>query len=152
MNKMIKIKVSGKGENPTKITLRSGKFSLVIDEPEEMGGTGDGPNPMQVLLFSLAGCFYVTANFVAKEMNLKLNNLKLELNGEINPCKFMGMNTTERAGFKNIKLNLIPEFEENYDDVTLKKWIESIENRCPVTDNIKNPSALEVDIKIIPNR
>jgi len=36
--RQVKVNVKGTSESPTKINLRSGKFKLVIDEPEAMGG------------------------------------------------------------------------------------------------------------------
>ncbi len=53
-NMQVKVHVTGESENPTKLNLRSGRFKMVIDEPENMGGTNEGPSPVQVLLMALA--------------------------------------------------------------------------------------------------
>lgn len=63
----VRVLITGESENPTKINLKSGKFKLIIDEPKMMGGTDEGPSPVQVLLMSLAGC-QVTDNIKADTM------------------------------------------------------------------------------------
>ena len=42
-------------------------FTAVIDEPEKLGGTNAGPNPIDIALASLAGCMNVTGHLVAKK-------------------------------------------------------------------------------------
>ena len=37
-----------------------GGHSLVVDEPEDRGGTDTGPRPTQLLAASLAGCTAIT--------------------------------------------------------------------------------------------
>ena len=69
-NREMKVSITGESQNPTKITLKSGKFSMIIDEPKEMGGTDEGPSPIQVLLMSLAGCLNVTGHEIAREKGL----------------------------------------------------------------------------------
>ena len=39
----LKVVVRGQSENPTRMNLSSGKFNLVIDEPQSFGGTDAGP-------------------------------------------------------------------------------------------------------------
>ncbi|EFN59543.1 hypothetical protein CHLNCDRAFT_138220 [Chlorella variabilis] len=45
-------------------------FRFVVDEPPRLGGKGIGPNPLSLLLGSLAGCTQFTASMIAKEMKL----------------------------------------------------------------------------------
>lgn len=65
----VKVRVRGESESPTKMLIKAGKFSITIDEPENMGGENAGPSPVQVLLMSLAGCLNVTGHQIAKEKN-----------------------------------------------------------------------------------
>ena len=139
-------RVYGISESPTKISLRSGKFQLTIDEPEHMGGTNQGPTPMQVMLFALAGCLNMTSHIVAKEKGMNLKGLKIEINGGMNPMKFMGIDDKNRAGFKSVKITLIPQFEKTYDDVMISQWIKETEARCPVTDNIKDKTKVLIEV------
>ena len=139
----VKVIVRGQSENPTKMNLTSGKFSLVIDEPINMGGTDDGPSPIQVLLMSLAGCLNVTGHEVAKQRGLKINGMKIKIEGVMNPCAFIGCSFDERAGFQQIKVTVDPDME-NVTNEEIAAWLEETENRCPVTDNIRTGTKLSV--------
>lgn len=142
----MKIRVDGLSESPTKISLKSGKFKMTIDEPEQMGGTGDGPTPMQVMFFALAGCLNMTSHLVAREKGIKLKGLKVEISGDMNPMKFMGIEKNIRAGFDAVNVKLIPDFDGFYDDQLLAEWIKETEERCPVTDNIKDKTNISIGI------
>jgi len=134
----MKVKIHGKSETATRINLSAGNFKMVIDEPEQMGGSNLGPTPVQVLLMALAGCLNVTAHEVAKQQNLGLKSLNIEIEGNLDACTFMGCNDENRAGFEDITVNLNAEFEKMPIQECIDKWLEETERRCPVTDNIKS--------------
>ena len=142
----IKVIVRGQSENPTRMNLNSGKFSMVIDEPQNMGGTDVGSSPIQVLLMSLAGCLNVTGHEVAKQKGLKLNGMKVTIEGVMNPCAFIGCSFEERAGFQQIKVMVDPDME-NAGTEEIAAWLEETENRCPVTDNVRAGTNLSVFVK-----
>lgn len=144
--KEVKVIVHGQSENPTRMNLVSGKFSMVIDEPRNMGGTDEGPTPIQVLLMSLAGCLNVTGHEVARQKGLKLNGMKVTIEGVMNPCAFIGCSFEERAGFQQIKVTVDPDME-NASPEEIAAWLEETENRCPVTDNVRAGTNLSVSVK-----
>ena len=137
--------VSGESESATKMNIRSGKFKMIIDEPENMGGTDDGPSPVQVLLMALAGCLNVTGHQVARERGLNLKKMKISIDGEMNPCTFMGCSFDERAGFQTITVVVKPVFEEERSREEIAGWLAETEARCPVTDNIKEGTKIVVE-------
>jgi len=141
----VKVHVSGESESATKMNLRAGKFKMVIDEPENMGGTNQGPSPVQMLLVALAGCLNVTGHHIAKEKGLKLEKIKITIDGDMNPCTFIGCSFDERAGFQSIVIKIKPTFTNSISDKVIKEWIKETEERCPVTDNIKEGTKIIVD-------
>ena len=144
-NREMKVLVTGESENPTKINLQSGKFKMIIDEPKMMGGTDEGPSPIQVLLMSLAGCLNVTGHEIARQKGLKLNGMKIKIEGVMNPCTFIGCSFEERAGFQNILVNVDADMP-GVSDEEKASWLEETEQRCPVTDNIKAGTTVNVSI------
>jgi len=144
--RQVNVSVHAKSETPTRLKIQSGKFKMIIDEPEYMGGTDMGPSPIQVLLMSLAGCLNVTGHEIARQKGLKLNGMKIDINGSMNPCNFMGCSFDERAGFHSIKVSIKPDFE-NVTDKEIAVWLEETESRCPVTDNIKEGTQIKVIVK-----
>ncbi len=141
----VKVLVTGESENPTKINLQSGKFNMIIDEPKMMGGTDEGPSPIQVLLMSLAGCLNVTGHEIARQKGLKLNGMKIKIEGVMNPCTFIGCSFEERAGFQNIVVNVDADMP-GVSDEEKAAWLEETERRCPVTDNIKADTTINVSL------
>ncbi len=144
--KQVNVSVHAKSETPARLKIQSGKFKMIIDEPEHMGGTDLGPSPIQVLLMSLAGCLNVTGHEIARQKGLKLKGMKIDINGSMNPCNFMGCSFDERAGFQTIRVSIKPDFE-NVTEEEISAWLKETESRCPVTDNIKEGTQIDVMVK-----
>ena len=142
----MKIRIHGKSESATKLNISAGKFKMVIDEPEQMGGSNEGPSPVQVLLMALAGCLNVTAHEVAKQKNLGLKSLSIDINGNLDACTFMGCNDKNRAGFQNIEVKMNAKFDETLTQETIDLWLSETERRCPVTDNIKSSTNIALHL------
>jgi len=139
----MKVLITGESENPTRMNIKAGKFNLIIDEPKGMGGTDEGPSPIQVLLMSLAGCLNVTGHEIARQKGLKLNNIKVKIEGVMNPCTFLGCSFEERAGFQNIVVTVNADMPGASDEEK-EAWLKETETRCPVTDNIKADTTITV--------
>lgn len=139
----VNVVVRGTSQSPTRMMVQAGKFKLIIDEPEQMGGTNQGPSPVQMLLMALAGCLNVTGHEVARQRGLKLNSMKIKIEGVMNPCTFIGCSFEERAGFQHVKVTVTPDMEDATQDV-IDAWLEETESRCPVTDNIRADTAITV--------
>lgn len=140
----ITFSVKAHSESPTKTIAKARGFEVIIDEPEELNGTNDGPNPIEYTLIALSGCLNVMCHLVAKEMNFTLKGVKLNLSGVIDPAKHLGLGTTERAGYKQIEVEVIPDSDA--DEATLAQWLKTIEERCPVSDNLTNPTPVHITV------
>jgi len=140
----MKVNVSAKKENPTKTVVKARNFEMIIDEPANLGGTDHGANPVEYVLAALSGCLNVVGHVVAKEMGFEIKSLEIELDGELNPARFMGKSDEERAGYQAINVKMKPETDA--DEATLKTWIEKVENRCPVSDNLANATPVNITL------
>lgn len=143
----MKVKIHGKSESATRINLQAGNFKMIIDEPEQMGGSNLGPSPVQVLLMALAGCLNVTAHEIAKQRNLGLKSLNITIEGNLDACTFMGCNDVNRAGFENINVKMNAKFEKMQMQETIDDWLVETERRCPVTDNIRSMTNIILHMK-----
>jgi uncharacterized OsmC-like protein len=141
----LKFSVSGESSSKTKFIGNTRQFTLTVDEPEALGGTDDFPNPVEYILAGFAGCVNVVGHVVAKELGFTINNLKIEVNGELNPNRFLGSSNEERAGFKSIKLHLIPDTDADIE--TLTRWLQIVEDRCPVKDNLQNSTPISIAVE-----
>jgi len=142
-NRQVNVIVHAESETPSRTKVRSGKFEMIIDEPTNMGGSDMGPSPIQVLLMSLAGCLNVTGHEIARQKGMKLNGMKIKIEGSMNPCNFMGCSFEERAGFQTINVTIHADFE-NETPEAIEAWLKETETRCPVTDNIKDSTKINV--------
>lgn len=141
----LQFSINGKGINATKFTGLSRQFEFTIDEPAALGGADEGANPVEFILAGYAGCLNVVVNLIAKELNIPVSNLKINIVGNLNPAKFLGLDNTERAGFKNIQVSI--ELDSPADETQINLLLKTVEERCPVNDNLSNPTAIEVKIK-----
>jgi uncharacterized OsmC-like protein len=140
----LKFDVEGQSESQTRISVKARQFSLTIDEPPILGGDDLGANPVEYLLASYAGCVNVLAYLIANELSIKLNKLTIKIDGNINTDRLFGRSFAERAGFKQINLYLKPD--TNASPELLKKWASEIKNRCPINDNLLNPTPITFQI------
>ena len=136
--------IKGVSENPTKFVAEARNFKIVVDEPPTLGGTDHGANPVEYLLASYAGCLNVMGHLIADELGFKLDKLEIEINGNLNPDRLFGKSFTERAGFKKIQVTLKPHAEITPE--LLKNWIEAVENRCPINDNLGSITPIEIEV------
>jgi uncharacterized OsmC-like protein len=141
----LKFRVNAHSENPTRTFVKSRGFEMVVDEPQELGGTNQGANPVEYLLSAYAGCINVMAHVCAQELGFELKGVKIDLVGNLNPDRLFGKSFDERAGYKEIKLTLKPDCEA--DKETLDKWLAAVIDRCPVGDNLKNTTRIVTEIK-----
>lgn len=140
-------KITSESENPTKTIVKARNFQMSIDEPESLGGTDEGANPVEFLLAALAGCLNVVGHLVAKEMNFEIKKMKIDIDGDLNPAKFLGNPSEDRTGY--VQINVSMSLETDADEEILKKWLETVEKRCPVSDNLSNPTPIKFNISKI---
>lgn len=144
MNEDMTYEVNATSVSQSRADVSIRDFTVIIDEPEELGGSNAGPNPVELELATLAGCINVTGNFVAGEMGISLKKFEIKVSGSMNPAKFMGRSSEERAGFKEISVVLDIESDASAED--LEQWRASVEDRCPVSDNLSSGTNVEVRI------
>ena len=145
MSNLLTFSVTGENENATKLVANARNFRLVIDEPLELGGTDHDANPVEYLLAGYAGCVNVVAHLVAKELGLPIKKLKLEVSGDLNPAKFLGSSNKERAGFQQIHVKLT--VDTTASTALLQEWLNQIERRCPINDNLSNPTPTSLSVE-----
>ncbi len=140
MSKNLKFSINSTSKSPAKTSIKVRGFSLTVDEPAELGGTDVAPNPVEYILAGYAGCINVVAHIVAKELDITLNDLKVDIEGYLNPDRLFGVSTKERAGYTSIQVNL--KTSTQFDKVTKEQWLTQIEDRCPVNDNLTNKTPI----------
>ena len=141
---VLNFKVSGTSESPTRLNTRARNFNLTIDEPEALGGKDEGANPVEYILAGYAGCLNVVIHLVAREKGITIHQLKLDVNGDVNPERLLGISQLERAGFKGIHVAI--EIDSNATESQLEELIREAKGRCPVNDPLSNPTPVSYSV------
>lgn len=141
----LKFRVSAKSANPTKTIVKARGFEMIIDEPEALGGTNEGPNPVEVVLAAFSGCINVMAHLIAQEMNFELRGVEIKMSGNLNPNRLFGKSFDERAGYKGIEVSIEPDCDASPE--VLEEWMKAIKDRCPVSDNLSNETPVSLTLK-----
>lgn len=143
--KDMKFRVKATSASPAKTVVKARNFEIIVDEPEDLGGSNEAANPVEYVLAAFAGCLNVMAHVIAGEMNIELRGLEIDLAGDLNPARLFGLSYEDRAGYKQIEVILKPDTDA--DEETLKKWVDVIMDRCPVSDNIQNTTPVKIDFQ-----
>lgn len=138
--------VSAQSKNETKAVVEARDFEFVVDEPTSLGGTNDGPNPVEYLIGAWAGCLNVVVHTVSEERGITLDSVKIQINGDLDPRKFLGIDDDVRAGYQEINATIA--IESDADEEALEGFRKEVEERCPVGDNIHNPTPTNVAIDV----
>ncbi len=80
--------VSWSGEGVRSIA-QIGDRQVVIDEPKSLGGTDQGPNPVEYLLAALGGCISILVSMFADRHKVELKGVKVHVEGDLDPDGFM---------------------------------------------------------------
>jgi uncharacterized OsmC-like protein len=144
MSNLLKFSIQSKSTSPARTEIETRGFKLVVDEPQELGGTNDAPNPVEYILAGYAGCINVVAHLTAKEFNIDLKDLQISIDGDLNPARLFGESFKERAGYQNINVQL--KTESKIDEKIKARWLEAIETRCPVNDNLRNATPVNFSL------
>ncbi len=142
---MLTCKVKAKSASSTKTVAEARGIQMIIDEPENLGGTNAGANPIEYLLAALSGCLNVVSHGIAHEMGFELRGVDIELEGTLDPRGFSGKSPETRAGFQEIKVILKPDAD--IDETTLQRWVKTVEQRCPVSDTIAHSTPLTIMLR-----
>ena len=137
--------VKGRNENATRFVANARHFQMIVDEPEELGGTDQAANPVEFLMAAYAGSLNVMGHIVAKEIGIDLRSLEIEIEGDIDPTKVFGKPSVNRPGYQEIRVRLAPDTDAT--PAQLEIWLETVEARCPVNDNLLNPTPVHLEVK-----
>ena len=117
------------------VETNSRGFKILIDEPEDLGGTDAGMNPVETLLCALGACQTIVAFSFAEYQNFQLDDFHVEIEGDLDPDGFMGL-ADVRNGFQEIRYKM--HFKTSETQEKAEAFAHFIESRCPVADSVEN--------------
>ena len=109
-------------------TIRSGKHSLIADEPSGQGGQDTGPSPSDLLLGALASCTSITLRMYAERKSWTIEAIHVGV-------------TATRAPDKTLSIERVLTFEGSLTEAQ-KTRLAEISERTPVTLALKAGTAI----------
>jgi putative redox protein len=114
-------------------TVATRQFRIRIDEPEKAGGEDTGPQPSEVFLASLAGCFTLALYHVAKKRDIELPDITVTATG-----------TYEGPGFARLAVAV----SSSADPQILESLIEPAKRVCYVSNTLRNVADVEISVAV----
>lgn len=78
-------------------------FTIRVDEPLELCGTNQYANPQEHLLAALNACMIVGYSAVCAHEGIKLEELRIETEGDIDLRGFLGIDPTVKPGYDQLR-------------------------------------------------
>ena len=112
--------------------IKTTNHTVMVDEPESIGGSNQYPNPAQYLLSALASCTAITIKMYA-------NNKKWNV-GEINVD--VKMKEVISSGKTIKKIMKAVQFENPLEDDQIERLL-TIGSKCPISKLLEQPIEME---------
>jgi len=125
----------------TRVELRTGAFDFVSDEPVSVGGTGTGPNPVQLALAALGSCQAITYRYWAEELGLRLDGVTITVEADFDTGAFFGFPGAGSPSPSGVRCSVTlqgPEPAERYEELAV-----AVDEHCPVLDLFSRPVPVE---------
>ncbi len=134
--------VNWKGGFRSEATIREFEPS-VSDEPAALGGTDTGPNPVEQVLAALGNCLAVGYAANATAAGIELNDLAIELDGDLDLHTFLGL-TDGNAGYENISVRV--KIDSNATSEQLQALHEKVVGTSPVGHTLSRAVPVTIDL------
>lgn len=141
MTTLKKVSIEAKQIDGFKIETRTGTHVALVDQPKSGGGTDAGPSPLDYLFVSLAGCIATIGHIIAKQRNLPVRGIQVNVEGELDLDILMGKRRDARAGFEGIRV--ITTIDADMTQAEKEQYLREIDERCPISDNIHKMTPME---------
>jgi uncharacterized OsmC-like protein len=122
--------------------LRPEPFVMDADEPPVLAGQDQGANPVEYLLRALAGCLMTTMVYHAAVRGIRIEELEMDLEGDLDLRGFLGLSNEVRKGYENIRVN----FRVKTDEQNLDR-LKALCMLSPVYDVTANGTAIDINVE-----
>ena len=108
--------------------IKTTNHTVMVDEPESIGGSNQYPNPAQYLLSALASCTAITIKMYA---NNKIWNVS-EINVDVKMKEVISSGKTIKKIMKAV------QFENPLEDDQIERLL-TIGSKCPISKLLEQP-------------
>ena len=128
-------------------TSRTNTHTIEADEPPCLLGTDHGANATEALLHALGSCLNAAFIYHATAQGIKIEELQVDLQGDLDVAGFLGVNENVRNGYEHIDVNF--KVKSNAPSEQIEKLCKTAQQRSPVFDIVTHPVDVSVNLEKI---
>src|SRR4051794_37983946 len=135
-NAVALFRATGRGGEGVRTEIHVGRHSVVVDEPPALAGADAAPNPVEAALAGLLSCQVVTYRFWAVQLGIPLDDVEVDVEGDLDVRGFFGLDDAVRPGFGEVRVVVDlrgPASAEDY-----RRLRAAVDEHCPVLDLFRN--------------
>src|ERR1043165_9156646 len=115
--------------------VEAGPHRFTLDEPVDVGGTGEGPTPYDVLASALGSCTAMTLHYYAKREKIPLESVDVTVTHDRQHAKDCADCTTQQGYIHRFRVELA--LHGTLTDEQRQKLL-AIAGRCPVAKTLQS--------------
>lgn len=114
------------------------------DEPVSLGGGDTAANPVEQLLGALGNCLAVGYAANATGLGIEIENLSIDLEGDLNLHTFLGLNPNGHAGYEAIRVSVA--LDSNASAEQLAQLHEQVVGTSPVGHTLSRAVPVQIEL------
>ncbi|MDR5672617.1 OsmC family protein [Halalkaliarchaeum sp. AArc-GB] len=126
--------------------IRTREFHIEGDEPEQILGERTAPNAVELLLAALGSCLSVGYAANAAAMGIELDDLRFEMEGDVDLRGFLGISDDVRAGYDGVTCTTYIRADASEEE--LADLRDRVEATSPLVDNFSNEVPLSTELVV----
>ncbi len=117
---------------------------ITSDEPASLGGTDTGPNPVEQLLGALGNCLAVGYAANATAAGITIEDLRIDLEGDLNLHTFLGLDPDGNAGYEQLRVRVHLDSDATPDQ--LRELHQTVTGTSPVGHTLSRAVPLSIEL------
>lgn len=121
-------------------------FKLMVDEPPQLGGTDEAPNPVEYLAAGLCGCLTAGIATNAALFGTEIEKLEVSVEADFDIRGLVAVDRSVPTGAQEIRYTV--RLKGAAPKENLQRSKETIDRKSPVRNTLANPIKITTEIII----
>jgi uncharacterized OsmC-like protein len=122
------------------------KFAVAIDEPPELGGTDEAPNPVELVAAGLCGCITAGIATNAALFDTEIEGIEVDVEMDFDIHGVLGLKNDVPNGATELRLTVKLK-GANAEKLTKAK--EAIDRKSPVKNTLEMPLKIISKVEVV---
>jgi uncharacterized OsmC-like protein len=123
------------------------QFKLVVDEPPQLGGTDEAPNPVEYIAAGLCGCITAGIATNAAMFGTALEGIEVTVEMEFNLHGVLGLDKSVPNGATAMTYTV--KLKGAGDPEKMLRSKQTIDGKSPVLNTLKHPFAISTEASVV---